>query len=262
MTHSLLEHLHKLNKELKIGINFSKDKNKQYLLLEQAIATLGRFIINENNSLKYNSLASVKGVQVLSRNILKNATKALGVLEKLQAEKYLRNENNCYLYGEDLYKNLEQEYAYYKGNGLQKILFIGSGAMPITAFYLASHKNAKITCMDIDPEALLLARAVSKKLGINNIEFVSSLGGINISKYTHIILASLITKKEQLAKKLENSINANAQLIIRYGSGIKELFNHTLSQEFLDRQEIQLITTVDTLYNIALLKKGFSNEQT
>lgn len=39
------------------------------------------------------------------------------------------------------------------------ILFVGSGSMPITAFTIVKEIGAKITCVDIDKEALGLSKS-------------------------------------------------------------------------------------------------------
>ena len=39
-----------------------------------------------------------------------------------------------------------------------RILFVGSGSMPITAFTIIKETGAEITCVDIDKEALDLSK--------------------------------------------------------------------------------------------------------
>ncbi len=46
----------------------------------------------------------------------------------------------------------------------QHIIFVGCGAIPFTALYIARYTNCKITAIDIDKEALKTAKRVVKKL--------------------------------------------------------------------------------------------------
>ncbi len=257
----LLKVMEKLKTDLAISLLSGENKRKQYKYLTKAIDQLGAFIVDERYIFRYNLFSEYRHIKKIGEDILTKAVIALGILEKLQAEILLENKSSAYLYGDILNINLEKESTSYKARDNSNFLFIGAGAMPLTAFYLANNNKRKITCLDIDLKALSLAEKVTNQLGIRNIKFTSTFIAATIPQYTHIILASLISPKEKIAKTVQGLMNDKAQLIVRYGTGIKALFNYGLSSEFLSGKNISIHNDTKQLYSLACYDKEKSYDK-
>ncbi len=79
------------------------------------------------------------------------------------------------------------------------LVFLGSGAMPFTAFF-AAWSGYKVICVDYDKEACSLSRDLVKKLGLSDqIQVIQhNATTFNFTEEHFVICASLIEGKESL----------------------------------------------------------------
>ncbi|MFC4769092.1 nicotianamine synthase family protein, partial [Effusibacillus consociatus] len=140
-----------------------------------------------------------------------------------------------------------------------KVLFIGSGAFPISALTIAKEKRVEVMCLDIDVEAVHLAKKVAKVSGLESIvEFSSkSLKELAfIKEATHIIIASLVKNKLEVLDDLKETINSNAKIMLRYGNGLKSIFNYPLEKDLSAEWVQTKITQRKTIYDTIILEKS------
>lgn len=238
----------KLEEAMKLYLN----ENKNLELLKLLIDEISCFITNKKNQVEYFNLKDNLEFKKYIVSIREISTKALGMIEKEEAQKIISNEKSEFNYGEELELAVKQEIYDYDMKKENNILFIGSGAMPITAFTISKEIGAKITCIDIDDEALNLSRKVAKKLGIYNIEFEKNLFNLDLNEYSHIIIASLVPLK---CKILEELRDVDAKIILRYGNELKELFNYPICQKEIKKYEKTLIRDRNFIYDSLLLER-------
>jgi hypothetical protein len=101
----------------------------------------------------------------------------------------------------------------------EQISFLGSGALPLTAFLLARHcPDTKIVCVDLDDEACDLSEQLSRKLGLKNQVEVRRMDALTYAPIDNelVICASLLQGREQVYRNLYNHDGA---LIVRDSEG-------------------------------------------
>ncbi len=107
----------------------------------------------------------------------------------------------------------------FKQRSFSRISFLGSGALPLTAFLLARHcPDTPVVCVDYDTEACDLAAQLGKKIGLKDRVAVDCMDAL---KYTPVenelvICASLLQGREEIYRRLDNR---DCALIIRDSEG-------------------------------------------
>lgn len=257
MSESLLFDLKVLEFKLKEAfILYENSKTGSSIeLLKSIIHDLCSFIISKENQLKFFQSGDNEIAREYIVSIRDFSAKVLGIIEKEEARKILKDENSSFQYGEDLSFIVKQEIHDYEMKSDNNILFIGSGAMPITAFTIVKEIGARITCVDIDKEALKLSKEVSKKLGFHQIDFEENLSFVSIEKYSHVIIASLVPLKCNILEDLRMRSLETTKLILRYGNEIKELFNYPLCQKEIKAFVKTVIRDRDFIYDTLVLER-------
>lgn len=233
-----------------------KKTGENDILIKECIEEISSFISDEKNHMEF----ILKGKRsILIRNLIKDirdkSIEALGILEKIEARKILNEERSSFEYGEKLASIVKLEIEDFEILKSSKILFIGAGAMPITAYTIFKEASANIICVDTDSEAIDLAKQVSKKLGIDGVYFERNIENIEIEKFTHIIIASLVQKKDELLEYISPKMNKDTKIILRYGNEIKEIFNFPFCAKQIKNFNKTIIRDKEFIYDILLLER-------
>ena len=223
--------------------------------LKECIEELCYFILNEKNYMDFILNSDNNLIKNLIRDIRDRAAEALEILEKIEARNILNEENTAFKYGDDLALAVKREIEDYKILKSSKVLLIGSGAMPITAYTIFKETAAHITCVDIDSEALNLSKKVTDKLGIQGVYFEGDIEAVEIENFSHIIIASLVQKKCELVDYVSQKINNDAKIILRYGNEIKEAFNFPLCIKEINDFTKTVIRDKSFIYDTLLLER-------
>lgn len=112
------------------------------------------------------------------------------------------------------------ETALMDGRTFGSIAFLGSGALPMTAFLLAEiYPQAKITCVDYDPVACVLAEALTRKLGLAGRISIRCMDAADFrpERGQLIICASLLNHRSNIYDRADETGSA---LIVRDSEGI------------------------------------------
>lgn len=111
-----------------------------------------------------------------------------------------------------------------------EVLFIGSGPFPITAILMARREGCRVRCLDHDKAAAAASCRLFAALGLSGwIETATAgLESIDLGAFTHIVVASLVPRKEALLGALLGRVSSETRVIVRYGNGLKSLFNFEL----------------------------------
>lgn len=256
MSTSLLFDLKVLEFKLKESLlQYEIEKNEENCeLLKTNINELSSFIRNKENHLVFFKNEANKEIPNYVKSIRDFSIKILGIIEKEEARKILTDKNSCFQYGQDLEFTVKQEIHDYGICSKNQILFIGSGSMPITAFTISKEIGAQITCVDIDEEALNLSKKVAKKLGFSNILFEKGIEDLDLSKYSHIIIASLVPFKCEILDKIRKVLPPSTKLILRYGNELKELFNYPICEKEIKFFTKTVIRDRNFIYDTLLLE--------
>ncbi|WP_269934461.1 nicotianamine synthase family protein [Serratia liquefaciens] len=133
-------------------------------------------------------------------------------------------QSNAYLSSFDRALQLEIAQAGIKPG--EQVLLVGSGALPTTAVALVTKLAATVFCYDCDPAAQQLARRLIRHLGLEQqIQCIDSLEVLG-HRVDHIIVASLVADKQTLLPQLSRCLAKDGKLLMRYGNGLKSIFNY------------------------------------
>lgn len=145
-------------------------------------------------------------------------------MEKYWAKK-LSQRNACDLaefwYFPEYEALCEAELSLFKDKTFDRISFLGSGALPLTAFILARQcKDSQIICVDFDAEACELSRQLTRKVGLKDQVDIQWANASNYMPQGNelVICASLLVGRENVYKNL--AVNAASALLVRDSEGV------------------------------------------
>lgn len=160
--------------------------------------------------------------------------------------------------------NMISEIMQLRINSKSHILFVGTGAMPLSVAVLKQHYNCKVTCLDIDSEALSLAQKWLSLLGCNeNITYVNKdiFQVIDFNDFTHIFITGHIDNKNILLRNLSVHIKKQ-RILVRNSTGLYRQIYDTLT----DTDEYMIENIInhgsDMPYVSVILKKFSINRST
>jgi hypothetical protein len=107
----------------------------------------------------------------------------------------------------------------FKKHDFDRISFLGSGALPMTAFFLAQQcPDLQIVCVDFDKEACDLAQQLCDKLGLSDRLTIKCMDAVKYEpvKNELAVCASLLEGKEAVYNHLDKH---NCALIVRDSEG-------------------------------------------
>jgi len=118
------------------------------------------------------------------------------------------------------YKELcRAETELFEKHSFDRISFLGSGALPMTAFFLAEQRpDLKIVCVDFDPEACELSRQLCRKLGLTDRVTIKCMDALEYRPVENelVVCASLLDRKEAIYNHLDKY---DCALIVRDSEG-------------------------------------------
>lgn len=115
-----------------------------------------------------------------------------------------------------------------------RVLFVGSGPLPISAILIANKTGAQVDCFDRSVEACETSRMIISKFGYSdqiriihqsaeNIEISPDISAGTYGVYDVIVVALLAQPKEQILQQIWKSIDAETRVVIRYSEGNRHL---------------------------------------
>jgi len=107
----------------------------------------------------------------------------------------------------------------FKQRSFSRISFLGSGALPLTAFLIAQHcPTTPVVCVDYDVEACDLASQLGRKIGLKDRVSVEQMDALKYVPVENelVICASLLQGREEIYRRLDNH---DCALIVRDSEG-------------------------------------------
>lgn len=232
------------------------------LELERVINEYSKFVTDKRNLEVWDKLEHQKSNDFLQLviDLRKQSAICVAIMEKYRALKLQKGEVEISEYFKSIESCIEEEFGSFRLHSNSKVLFIGSGAFPMTPILIAKRTEAEVVGIDIDDEAIALGRNVLEKLSsglnirvenelIENLEFTKEA--------THIIFSSTVENKYDLLDQLFLSTNEQIVVAMRYGNHLKSLFNFPL--QVVNPQRWKLVEHVrrpDHVFDVALYKKS------
>lgn len=236
--------------------SYARQSADCYELLESKLDALCRFILREDNRSDWSRWGELDELKGLSAQLRHTSSQALGELEKFQSRRLLERREYGSEYWSLLSSSVREELEDYAITGESRVLFVGSGSLPLSALTIARQTGAALCCLDIDQEAAELGARVVETAGLlGRCRVVSSYAeALDWSQQaTHVFIASLVERKCEVVEQLECCIPREARIIVRYGNGLKSLFNYPLLAEFGPGWQAKPLSRSDRIYDTLLL---------
>ncbi|NMO97663.1 nicotianamine synthase family protein [Paenibacillus lemnae] len=244
-----------------LNLSFQQGK-ENYEEMENVIGAFTSFVLNRDYEILWESVQQNSDLRFSSivSQLREQSAYCVWAMEKHRAAELLKNRNEIADYFSNIESCIETEFGSFEISSDSKVLMIGSGAFPMTPLLIAERTGAEVVGIDIDPEANELARQVITLLGDSldiRIEQVTVDQLPFTREATHIVFASTIKEKFQLLSQLHALSREDVVIAMRYGDGLKSLFNYPLQD--VDSSQWTMVHNVSQpqqVFDIALYRKS------
>lgn len=175
--------------------------------------------------------ARVQPEEVLRGRILRIqslANQAVCLLEKEGARRLIADPSSNTRYFDRVSAFALEEGQAVQLSRLSRVLFVGSGSLPLSAVTLHQQFACPVTCLDVDLESNLLAQQLMRHLGLDIEMAWGRAERFPLGGFTHVFVASLIPHKERLLRRLHPRLTSQARVVVRFANGLGEIFNFPL----------------------------------
>nr|WP_246625284.1 nicotianamine synthase family protein [Fictibacillus nanhaiensis] len=243
-------------KELSV---FARECEECFDLLKIKLDSLHLFMTNKENVTLWEQWGEDEDIVSWAEKVREASVRALCDMEKFQSKRSCNHDLNVSKYITTLSKSVKQELEDLSITSQSKVLFIGSGAFPVSALTIASEKNAEVCCLDIDKEAVEMGMKIAELTGLDSRVTFSNkcLKDVPfVKKATHVIVASLVKNKLEVLQDLECCIQTRTKVIVRYGNGLKSIFNYPMEMDLYKDWSIIKSDSTEGIYDTVILEKG------
>ena len=229
--------------------------------LERTIDDYSAFITDERHQRLWLSLEpeTLYALRPMTDELRQASALCVAIMEKYRALKLLHEGDDRNQYFDHIQASIEKEFGSFRVSGDSCVLLVGSGSFPMTPLLIAQRTGAHVFGIDIDGEAVQLGRKVVQLLGgdLNiQLEHKPLEQFARIGEVTHVIFSSTVAVKYELLDWLHAAARPDIVAAIRYGDGLKSLFNYP-SQD-VDGRKWRLAETAALpghVFDIALYRK-------
>lgn len=146
----------------------------------------------------------------------------------------------------------------------ERVLFIGSGPLPISAFYFHRITGKPIDCLDRDEEAVKISRQVIERLGLSDsIRVFNGMGeDFHLGDYDLILIALLAKPKRRILRNIRKKAAPGCRILCRTSFDLRTLVYEPtpadvlLGFEAADKQVAEGEQTISTLLLEGTASKG------
>lgn len=158
-------------------------------------------------------------------------------LERQFADRLLRSDVPLSAY--TLFNRLDglirRERALLSIGGPRRLLFIGSGPLPISAILLYLQTGWPVDCLAHDSDAVPLARKVLERCGLG--DSLRILGHLeedcDLSTYDAVLIDTRAKRKKTILKGLRKRCRTGCEVLCRTSSGLRRLLHESISERDL-----------------------------
>lgn len=125
----------------------------------------------------------------------------------------------------------------------RRIAFVGSGPLPLSAVLHTVRTGATVTCVDHDPVAADLGRAVAERLGCTDLDVrLADALDVDLAGFDLVVLAALVgadaQEKRTILDRLAAAMEPGAVLVARSARGLRALLYPPVDEDALDGFEV------------------------
>ena len=143
---------------------YARTHSECFELLQEKLDELCRFITCEENEEQWRLWGNHEDIKQHSSLLRDISAVALSTMEKYQSLRIVESKLDRSDYIAILSSTIQQELEQFQIDHTSKVLFVGSGALPLSALTIAQESRAEVMCLDIDKEAVDLGKQGSRGL--------------------------------------------------------------------------------------------------
>jgi hypothetical protein len=119
------------------------------------------------------------------------------------------------------------------GGRPERLLFIGSGPLPISAILAHEYLRVPVDCVDVDTVAVTESRRLLASLHLSDAVHVMQAdgAGIDADRYDAILIALLAKPKNQILASLAGSARPDCKVVCRTSEGLREIVYEPMRQD-------------------------------
>jgi len=234
--------------------------------LESAIDAYAAFVTDEANLTAWRVMEreAPDTLDRLASDLRAASARCVSLMEKYRARKLLDGSAERTDYFRNIEACIDREFGRFRVTDASRVVLVGSGAFPMTPLLIAKRTGAQVTGVDIDEEAVELGRKVAAVLGEGlpiRLEHISVERHAGIEDATHIIFSSTVSVKYELLDRLHPLTGEGVVVAMRYGDGLKSLFNYPSRETDPGRWLLaDAVHQPDQVFDIALYRKVGADE--
>ncbi|MCH1867439.1 hypothetical protein [Nocardioides sp. CFH 31398] len=232
--------------------------------LEQATAEYAALVTDERHEAPFAALVADPDALTLVDDLRAVSARCAAITEKYRALRLLDGAEATTGYFANVESCIADEFGALGPTSASSVLLVGSGSFPMTLLHVAALTDAAVAGVDIDPEAVDLGRRVVGHLDPraditierrepDELEFAR--------RATHVVFSSTIPVKYALLDRLHPVTRDDVVVAMRYGDGLKSLFNYPRQE--VDPQRWRLAETVrrpGQVFDVAVYTKPRTRE--
>lgn len=116
-----------------------------------------------------------------------------------------------------------------------RVLFIGSGPLPVSAYYVQAFTGRPVDCLDRDADAVAASRRVIERLGLgDSLRVINGVGeSYNVADYDVIIIALLAKPKRRILRNVLKKAAPGCRVLCRTSYGLRTLVYEPAPEDVL-----------------------------
>lgn len=229
--------------------------------MEEALESYTEFVLSPQNKQLYETFMEDLNTEngTLLDAVRLSAAHNVWQMEKYRATTLSGEENELTHYFSNVEGCIEMELEKLGINRQSKVLLIGIGAFPMTPMWFYRKTGAMVVGIDIDSEASAYAEKVLERFGFLKAITVKTCAYDQLSftkEATHIIIASTIPEKMEILNNLHGLTMHSVKISMRYGNGVKSLFNYPIEWDKLQHWHCyETLAFDENVFDVAFFNK-------
>ncbi|WP_190334792.1 nicotianamine synthase family protein [Vibrio sp. S9_S30] len=224
-----------------------------FTLLQVKLDELCAWILQEEQQAISNELGFNPEYDRQLKKLRETAVKALCMLEKHQS---MCAQNHSLSVSDYLSQLSENTHIELRNAGIEndsRVLFVGSGSYPLSAFTISQLTGAMVHGVDIDEQAVEMANRLKASHLSTTFGCQDLVTEFENFRPTHIVVASLVEHKWELLSQLKPYLNSTHKVMVRFGNGLKSAFNYPFNPYLMDGWQTELIQNKAAVYDTVLM---------
>ena len=251
--YQLLISLATFESQLQTLTHYSLENCECFALLQEKIDELCAWILQENVNTISDDFELNPEYGRLIKQLRETAVKALCLLEKHQSLCAKEHQIDISDYLHQLSESTKIELEKAGIDSKSRVLFIGSGSYPVSAFTISQLTGALVHGIDLDEQAVKMANQLNLSTTFSCTDLITEFVSF---RPTHVVVASLVEHKWEQLRQLKPYLNHSHRVLVRFGNGLKSAFNYPFNPNLIDGWETQQIHNDAAIYDAVLMERA------